>query len=51
VTAPDGIRVTSLFHVLLEDHAIRVPRVVQQKVATQVEVRIDLLFGPKNKPR
>lgn len=51
VTAPDGIRVTSLFHVLLEDHAIRVPRIVQQKVATQVEVRIDLLFGPKNKPR
>jgi len=47
VVTPDGIRVTSTFNVLVEDHAIRVPRVVQQKVASQVDVKLDLRFGPK----
>jgi len=51
VTTPEGIRVTSLFSVLLEDHDIRVPRVVQQKVSTLVEVKLDLLFGPETKPK
>ncbi len=47
VVTPDGIRVNSLFTVLLSDHAIRVPRVVQQKVASNVQVHVDLRFGPK----
>jgi len=45
VVAPEGVRVTSDFHVLLEDHAIRVPRVVQQKISPEVSVGIDLRFG------
>jgi hypothetical protein len=49
VVTTDGIRLTSAFNVLIEDHAIRVPRVVQQKVAATVEVKVDLLFGPKKK--
>lgn len=47
VVTADGIRVTSRFNVLLDDHAIRVPRVVQQKVASTIQVRVDLRFGPK----
>lgn len=43
----DGVRVTSTFPVLLEDHAIRVPRVVQRKVAPEAIVTVDLLFRPK----
>lgn len=45
---PDGVRVTSTFPVLLEDHAIRVPRVVQRKVAPEATVTVDLLFRPKS---
>lgn len=44
----DGVRVTSTFPVLLEDHAIRVPRVVQRKVAPEATVTVDLLFRPKS---
>jgi polyisoprenoid-binding protein YceI len=51
VVTPEGLRVTGGFTVLLEDHAIRVPRVVQQKVASDVQVRIDLLFGPSKQAR
>jgi len=44
VVAPTGIRVTSKFDVVLSDHGIRVPRVVQQKLAGTVQVVTDLLF-------
>lgn len=44
VVAPDGIRVTSTFDVAVDDHAIRVPRVVQQKIASVVQVTVDALF-------
>ncbi|MBS1581976.1 MAG: YceI family protein [Bacteroidetes bacterium] len=44
VVAADGVRVTSTFDVVLADHAIRVPRVVQQKLAGTVQVKVDLLF-------
>jgi hypothetical protein len=44
----DGVRVTSTFRVLLEDHAIRVPRVVQRKVAPEAAVTVDLLFRPRS---
>jgi hypothetical protein len=40
----EGIRVTTDFGVLLSDHNIRVPRVVQQKVSGLVKVNVDLLF-------
>ncbi|HRH70277.1 MAG TPA: hypothetical protein PLB89_12290 [Flavobacteriales bacterium] len=44
VVASEGIRVTSTFDVAVDDHAIRVPRVVQQKVASVVQVTVDALF-------
>ena len=40
----DGIRVTSGFDVRLDDHNIRIPRVVQQKIAPSVQVTVELLF-------
>ncbi|MBL8002459.1 MAG: YceI family protein [Flavobacteriales bacterium] len=46
VVTEDGIRVTSVFSVTLSDHAIRVPRVVQTKVASVVNVKVDIRFGP-----
>jgi hypothetical protein len=49
VVAKEGIRVTSAFDVSLADHDIRVPRVVQQKLAAVVQVKVDLLFEPPAK--
>lgn len=46
VVAADGIRVTSAFDVPLADHGIRIPRVVQQKLAAVARVKVDLLFAP-----
>jgi len=50
VVTDTGLRVTAQFNVDLEDHAIRVPRVVQPKVASTVQVQVDLRFGPKQAP-
>ncbi len=44
VVTERGVQVTSKFDVLLVDHDIRVPRVVQQKIAPRVEVTVDVLF-------
>lgn len=44
VVTSDGIRVTSNFDVALDEHGIRIPRVVQQKVAPVVTVKVDVLF-------
>ncbi len=46
VVAREGVRVTARFDVLLADHGIRIPRVVQQKLAGTVNVKLDLLFEP-----
>ena len=46
VVSREGLRVTGSFDVLLADHGIRIPRVVQQKLAATVKVKIDLLFEP-----
>ena len=46
VVARAGVRVIARFDVLLADHGIRIPRVVQQKLAATVQVKIDLLFEP-----
>lgn len=43
----EGIRVRSSFEVPVADHGIRIPRVVQQKVAAVVKVDIDLMFAGK----
>ena len=39
-----GVQVTSTFDVVLADHDIRVPRVVQQKIAPRIEVTVDVRF-------
>jgi hypothetical protein len=46
VVAADGIRVTANFDVALDEHDIRVPRVVQQKIASVIAVKVDALFKP-----
>jgi hypothetical protein len=51
VVAKEGIRVTSLFDVPLAEHEIRVPRVVQQKLASVVKVKVDLLFAASSARR
>lgn len=43
---PDGVRVRSAFEVPVDDHGIRIPRVVQQKVSAVIRVEVDLLFAP-----
>ncbi|MBK9760748.1 MAG: YceI family protein [Flavobacteriales bacterium] len=45
VVTKEGVRVTSVFDVQLAEHGIRVPRVVQQKLASMVKVKVDLLFS------
>ena len=46
VTA-SGVRVRATFEVPVADHGIRIPRVVQQKVAATVKVDVDLTFEPQ----
>ncbi|MBL7952107.1 MAG: hypothetical protein JNM62_10335 [Flavobacteriales bacterium] len=46
VVTEEGIRVTSTFDVAVDEHDIRIPRVVQQKVAAVVQVKVDVLFDP-----
>ena len=48
VVSPTGLRVTGRFDVALAEHGIRIPRVVQQKLAANAQVKLDLLFGPSS---
>jgi len=40
----EGMRVVSDFDVVLDEHGIRIPRVVQQKISPIVQVNADLFF-------
>ncbi len=44
--APGGVSVSASFEVPVADHGIRIPRVVQQKVAAVVQVEARLSFAP-----
>ncbi|MBZ0207100.1 MAG: YceI family protein [Flavobacteriales bacterium] len=44
VVAPEGVRVTAAFDVAVADHGIRIPRIVQQKIAAVIKVKVDVLF-------
>ncbi|MBK8227444.1 MAG: YceI family protein [Flavobacteriales bacterium] len=44
--APSGLSVSARFEVPVADHGIRIPRVVQQKVAAVVQVEARLSFAP-----
>lgn len=46
VVSAEGARVTARFEVALDDHAIRIPRIVHQKIAPLIQVELDLLFRP-----
>jgi hypothetical protein len=45
VVSSTGVRITTGFDVALDEHGIRVPRVVQQKIAAVVQVKVDVLFS------
>ncbi|HRH38383.1 MAG TPA: YceI family protein, partial [Flavobacteriales bacterium] len=49
VVHADGVHVSSVFDVVLEDHGIRIPRVVQQKIGATVRVVIEVQFMPQKK--
>jgi len=44
VVGDQGVRVTTTFDIVLDEHGIRIPRVVQQKVSAVVQAQVDLLF-------
>lgn len=44
VVTDQVVRVTAEFEVTLGDHGIRIPRVVQQKLAAVAQVKVDALF-------
>jgi hypothetical protein len=50
VIKPSSARITTNFLVPLSDHALTIPKIVQQKIAEQVAIRLDIDFaqGPKS---
>ncbi len=49
VVQEQGLHISSIFEVVLDDHGIRIPRVVQQKIAATVKVVLELQFAPEAK--
>ena len=48
VEVSDGeMRIQSAFTVMLEDHNIRIPRVVFQKIAKVISVTVDVTLSPE----
>jgi len=47
VSSSGKIRITSEFTVLLDDHNIKIPSVVSQKIAQEIKVIIDIELVPK----
>jgi len=45
--SPGKIKVSSEFTVLLDDHNIKIPSVVSQKIAEEIIIKIDLVLVPK----
>jgi hypothetical protein len=48
IVTDEGVRISSLFDIQLADHEVRIPRIVQQKIASTVQVKLDLLFKTEN---
>ena len=46
-TKSNVIRIQSDFTVLLEDHKINIPRIVNEKLFPEIKVRVDLTMQPK----
>lgn len=49
IITDEGIRVMADFDVILEDHGILIPSVVQQKIAPKVNIDVDLSFRRSSK--
>lgn len=49
-TGRNTVHVRAELTVPLADHDIRVPRIVQQKIASVIDVKVDLLFQPVERP-
>lgn len=47
IVNPNGIEISSSFTVMLEDHNIDIPSVVNQKIAEEIEVNININLKPK----
>ncbi|OFX25842.1 MAG: hypothetical protein A2041_06500 [Bacteroidetes bacterium GWA2_31_9b] len=47
VISPDKIKISSDFTVLLEDHNIKIPSVVSQKIAEEIKVHLTIELIPK----
>lgn len=47
VVKPDGISISADFTVLLDDHNIKIPSVVNQKIAEEIQVSITLILAAK----
>ena len=48
IVTDEGVRISSLFDIQLADHEVRIPLIVQQKIASTVQVKLDLLFKTEN---
>lgn len=43
----EQIRITSEFTVLLQEHDIAIPKIVHQKIAEEIQLKVDALFSKK----
>lgn len=48
IIKPNSIEISANFTVFLEDHDISIPSVVNQKIAEEIEVEINIVLKPKN---
>lgn len=46
-TKPDGLVMKSKFRVRLEEYKVKIPKILWQNIAEEVEVTIDLQYKPK----
>jgi hypothetical protein len=44
---PNSIKITSEFTVLLDDYSIRIPRVVNQKIAPEIQITLSANLEPQ----
>jgi hypothetical protein len=44
------IKATTMFFVPLVDHQIEVPRIVNQKIAQEIEVKVNAVLYPTGRP-
>lgn len=50
ISSESQIKVRAIFSVFLNDHAILIPKVVQQKIAEEIYVEVDAVFKLRSSP-